>query len=191
MAAETARERQRIFIEPLDPVRHDRNSFSCGAGRLDNFLKRTARKHQAGSFSRVWVATDGRSSQILGYYALNAHSLEGDDLPKGVTRDAPRHGAIPAVYLSMIAVDRRQQGQGIGRLLLADALARVAAAAEQVGIKVVVLDVIEEGGIDLTKKRREFYTAMGFESLPGRPLRMFIGIETIRRAIQSEPKTTI
>ena len=114
MAAETARERQRIFIEPLDPVRHDRNSFSCGAGRLDNFLKRTARKQQAGSFSRVWVATDARSSQILGYYALNAHSLEGDDLPEGVTRDAPRHGAIPAVYLSMIAVDRRQQGQGIG-----------------------------------------------------------------------------
>ena len=185
MAAETAPERQRILIEPLDPVRHDRNSFSCGAGRFDNFLKRTARKHQAGSFSRVWVATDGPSSQVLGYYALNAHSLEGHNLPEGVTRDAPRHGAIPAVYISMIAVDCRQQGQGIGRILLADALARVAAAAEQVGIKAVVLDVIEDGGNNLTEKRRQFYTAMGFESLPGRPLRMFIAIETIRRAIQN------
>ena len=182
MADETARERQRIFIEPLDPVRHDRNSFSCGADRLDNFLKRTARKHQARSYSRVWVATDGRSSQILGYYALNAHALECDDLPKGLTQDAPRHGAIPAVYLSMIAVDRRQQGLGIGRILLADALARTASAAEQVGIKAVVLDVIEDGGTELTEKRRAFYTAMGFESFPERPLRMFIGIDTIRRA---------
>lgn len=185
MAAETARKQQRIFIEPLDPIRHDRNSFSCGAGRLDNFLKRTARKHQAGSFSRVWVATDGRSSQILGFYALNAHSLKDGDLPKGLTRDAPRHGAIPAVYLSMIAVDRRQQGRGIGRILLADALARVASAAELVGIKVVVLDVIEDGGEEPTEKRRAFYTAMGFEALPGHPLRMFIGIETIRRATQN------
>ena len=58
-------------------------------------------------------------------------------------------------------------------------------AAEQVGIKVVVLDVIEDGGNELTEKRREFYTAMGFESLSGRPLRMFIGIETIRRAISN------
>lgn len=190
MAVETARERQRIFIEPLDPVKHDRNSFSCGASRLDNFLKRTPRKHQAGSFSRVWVATDGRSSQILGYYALNAHALEGDDPPKGLTRHAPRHGAIPAVYLSMIAVDRRQQGLGIGRILLADALARTASAAEQVRIKAVVLDVIEDGGKELTVKRRAFYSAMGFESLPKRPLRMFIGIETIRRAtrrMESDP----
>lgn len=185
MVDETARERQRIIIELLEPARHDRGSFSCGAVRLDNFLKRTARKHQAGSFSRVWVASDGRSSQILGFYALNAHSLKGSNLPKGLTRGAPRHGDIPAVYLSMIAVDRRQQGQGIGLILLADALARAASAAEQIGIKAVVLDVIEDGGKELTEKRRAFYSAMGFESLPGRPLRMFIGIETIRRATQN------
>ena len=182
MAVEADPDRQPIFIEPLDPDRHDRASFSCGAARLDNFLKRTARKHHAGDFTRVWVATDGRSPPVLGFYALNAHSLEGDDLPKGLTRDAPRHGAIPAVYLSMIAVDRRQQGEGIGRILLADALARAASAAEQVGIRVVVLDIIEDGGNELTEKRRAFYTAMGFQPLPGRPLRMFIGIETVRRA---------
>ena len=183
MTDEAARDRQRIFIEPLDPVRHDRSSFSCGAGRLDNFLKRTARKHQAGGFTRVWVATDGRSLQILGYYALNAHSLEGDDIPKRLTRNAPRHGAIPAVYLSMIAVDRRHQGKGIGRILLADALARAASAAEQVGIKAVVLDVIEDGGTEITEKRCAFYTAMGFQPLLGHRLRMFISIDTVRKAI--------
>ena len=183
MVDEAARDRHGIFIEPLDPVRHDRSSFSCGAGRLDNFLKRTARKHQTGGFTRVWVATDDGGSQVLGYYALNAHSLEGGDLPKRLTRDAPRHGAIPAVYLSMIAVDRRHQGHGIGRILLADALARAASAAEQVGIRAVVLDVIEDGGEELTEKRRAFYAAMGFQPLPRRPLRMFIGIETVRKAM--------
>ncbi len=182
MAAETALNPQGVSIEPLDPQKHDRAAFSCGTDRLDNFLKRTARKHQAGDFTRVWVATEGGKAAILGYYALNAHSLEGDDLPANLIRNAPRFGGIPAVYLSMIAVDRRHQGQGFGRILLADALNRAAAAADQIGLKAVILDVIEDGGPEITEKRRAFYAAMGFQSLPARPLRMFISIETARRA---------
>ena len=182
MAADTAPGPPGISIEPLDPERHDRASFSCGTDRLDNFLKRTARKHQTGDFTRVWVATAGGQPEILGYYALNAHSLEGDELPTGLARNAPRHGGIPAVYLSMIAVDRRHQGEGLGRILLADALKRAVAAADQVGVKAVLLDVIEDGGHDVTERRRAFYAAMGFQSLRARPLRMFICIETVRKA---------
>ena len=172
----------KISIEPLDPEKHHRAGLSCGTDRLDNFLKRTARKHQAGDFTRVWVATAGGQPEILGYYALNAHSLEGADLPANLTKDAPRHGGIPAVYISMIAVDRRHQRQGLGRILLADALKRAVAAADQVGVKAVLLDVIEDGGPDVTEKRRAFYAAVGFQSLPARPLRMFISIETVRHA---------
>ena len=61
----------------------------------------------------------------------------------------------------MIAVDRRRQGQGLGRILLADALRRAAAAAEHIGLKAVVLDVIEDGGPEATDKRRAFYTVYG------------------------------
>ena len=182
MTADTAAGPKRIFIEPLDPQRHDRAAFSCGTIRLDNFLKRTARKHQAGDFTRVWVATEIGSAGILGYYALSAHALEGDDLPADLTKKAPRFGSMPAVYLSMIAVDRRHQGRGLGRILLADALSRAAAVADQVGLKAVVLDVIEDGGPEIMERRRRFYAGMGFRSLPSRPARMFIGIETVRKA---------
>ncbi len=177
---EAALSPQRISIAPLDPDKHDRASFSCGTSRLDNFLKRSARKHQSGDFSRVWVATEGGRTGILGYYALNAHSLECDELPANLTKHAPRSGSIPAVYLSMIAVNYRHQGRGIGRILLADALKRAVAAADQIGLKAVVLDVIEDGGPDIMEKRRAFYLAMGFRSLLGRPLRMFISIDTVR-----------
>lgn len=183
MTAEAVRHSPKIRIEPFDPRKHDRTAFSCGTVRLDNFLKRTARKQQTGDFTRVWVATDSGQARILGYYALNAHSLEGEDFPVHLTRDAPRSGSIPAVYLSMIAVDRRCQGQGIGRILLADALKRAAGAADQVGLKVVVLDVIEDGGAEVTEKRRAFYAGMGFQSFPSRPLRMFISIETVRKSM--------
>ena len=182
MTAQAVLNLRGIIIEPLDPQKHDRAAFSCGTARLDNFLKRTARKHQAGDFTRVWVATESGQTDILGYYALNAHTLEGNDLPGHLTKNAPRFGGIPAVYLSMIAVNRRYQGQGVGRILLADALSRAVGAAEQIGLKAVVLDVIEDGGAEITERRRAFYAAMGFQSLPSRPLRMFISIETVRRA---------
>ena len=88
----------------------------------------------------------------------------------------PGLAGIPAVYLSMIAVAQRHQGRGLGRFLLADALQRVVGAADQIGVKAVILDVIEDGGAELTERRRAFYAAMGFQSLPSRPLRMFISI---------------
>ena len=171
---------QRISITPLDPEKHDRASFSCGSVRLDNFLKRSARKHQSRDFTRVWVATEGGQGEILGYYALNAHSLEGEGLPSSLTKYAPRSGSIPAAYLSMIAVDRRYQGRGIGSILLGNALKRAAAAADHIGLKAVVLDVIEDGGPEITEKRRTFYAAVGFLTLPENPLRMFISIDTVR-----------
>ncbi len=175
---------KQLFIEPLDPKVHDRSDFSCGVPRLDNFLKRSARKQQAGDFTRVWVLVAGERSRLLGYYALNAHKLEADELPANLTRNAPPHGAVPAVYLSMIAVDRRHQGRGFGNLLLSDAVKRATAVAGQIGLKAIVLDVIDDGGTEAAKKRASFYRAMGFLALPSRPDRMILSIETIRRAME-------
>ena len=174
---------KQLFIEPLDPKVHNRSDFSCGVSRLDNFLKRSARKQQAGDFTRVWVLVAGERSRLLGYYALNAHKLEVDQLPTSLARNAPSHGEVPAAYLSMIAVDRRHQGRGLGNLLLSDAVKRVTAVAAQIGLKAIVLDVIDDGGPEAAEKRASFYRSMGFRTLPSRPDRMILSIETIRRAM--------
>ena len=174
----------RIAIEPFDPSRHDRRAFSSGVARIDNFFHRSLKKRQAGDFVRAWVAVEEGNPAILGFFALNAHSIEAGDLPARLTKNAPRHGAIPAVYLSMIGVDRARQGKGLGRILLADALARAVAAADAVGIAAVVLDVLEEGGAEATARRARFYAAMGFLPFPSRPLRMFLPIATARRALE-------
>ena len=173
----------RLVIEPLDPAKHERAAFSCGVARLDNFLQRTARKQQAADFTRVRVLVEDGKSPILGYYALNAHALETvDNPPPDLARHAPRSGSVPAVYLSMIAVDQHEQGRGFGRILLADALDQAVSASERIGIKAVVLDVIEDGGPEVTDRRRAFYLAMGFQPFPSKPTRLFICIETVRAA---------
>ncbi len=49
-------------------------------------------------------------------------------------------------------------------------------------LKAVILDATEDGGQEIAAKRRAFHEAMGFRSLPSRPSRMFIPIETVRNA---------
>ncbi len=176
-------QRLEVSIEPFDPTKHDRSAFSCGTPRIDNFLLRTAKKHQKGDFTRVWVAHQSGNNSILGYYALNAHALEADELPAQLTKQAPSHGSIQAVYLSSLGVDHTMQSQGLGRILLADALRRIGLISEELGVTVVVLDVLEDGDENVMAKRERFYRSMGFLPFPSRPMRMFLPTATIRQLL--------
>ncbi len=175
--------RHPIRIEPFDPGLHDRAAFSCGNARLDNFLKLTAKKSQKGDFTRVWIAVQAGEKRVLGYYAINAHAIETGDLPDAITKKAPRHDHVAAAYISMFAVNVGVQGTGIGRLLLADTLKRVARISEELGIFAVVLDVLDDGDQDIVEKRTAFYRKFGFTPFPSRPLRMFLPTATIRKLL--------
>ena len=129
---------------------------------------------------RVFVAVEEGIPKILGYYALNAHVIATSDLGADRPRRAPNTGTIPALYLSMIAVDQSRQGMGLGSDLAVDALNRARRASSEMGIKLVVLDVIDDGGDEAFTRRMEFYRRLGFQSLRDRPERMFISIDSIR-----------
>ena len=162
-----------LRIEPLDPKKHDRTAFESGIARVDNFLKRTAKKQQADDHTRVQVAVS-TDAVVVGYYALNAHQIE---LP-----ETGRHGANPAAYLSMLGVSSTFQGQGVGQLLMADAFLRVLNAGHQIGLAALILDVIHDDGEAAARRRQTFYHRLGFQSFPSQPQRMFITLDTLRRA---------
>ena len=180
----TATAASSFIIEPLDPARHDRDGFSCGVEQVDNFLKRTANKLASADNLRVFVMTEGAAG-VVGYYALNAHAVDYADLPTRFARTRPGHGSIPAAYLSMIGVDRRYAGLGLGGDLLVDALTRVALAADSIGIAVVMLDVLDDGNSELVARRKRLYESYGFAPLPSDPLRLFLPVATIRRLLES------
>ncbi len=169
-----------IVIEPFDPGRHDRSGFACGTDRLDNLLRFSARKQQKDDFTRVFVAVAEGSPRVLGYYALNAHAVAADNLGRDRPRRVPSTGSIPALYLSMIAVDRSWQGGGLGSDLAIDALGRAQSVAGEIGLKLVILDVIDDGGNEAFERRMAFYRRLGFRSFQDRPERMFIAMDTIR-----------
>ena len=52
--------------------------------------------------------------------------------------------------------------------------------AGEIGLKLVVLDVIDDGGSEAFGHRMAFYRRLGFQSFQDRPERMFIAIDTIR-----------
>ena len=74
----------------------------------------------------------------------------------------------------------RQQGKGLGSDLAVDALGHARGVADEIGLKLVKLDVIEDGGNDVFERRMAFYRRLGFQSFQDRSERMFITIDTIR-----------
>jgi ribosomal protein S18 acetylase RimI-like enzyme len=174
-----------VVIEPFDPERHDRATFSCGVDQVDNFFKKTANKLAGADNLRVFVLSGG-AGEVIGFYATNAHAVDYRDLPQKYARTRPRHGSIPAAYISMIGVDSRYSGRGYGGVLLADALRRIAAAAESIGIAVVMLDVLDDGNADRVRRRIAIYERYGFVALPSNRLRLFLPIATIRKPLDDE-----
>lgn len=173
------------IVEPFDPETHDRTAFSCGIEQVDNFFKKTANKLSRADNLRVWVMTDPKGA-LIGFYAVNAHSVDYQDLPPRYARTRPGHGQIPAAYISMIGVDQRFQGQGYGGDLLIDCLRRLAQASEALGVAVVMLDVLDCGDPKQVERRLALYRGYGFAPLPSNPLRLFLPMATIRTLIAEE-----
>ena len=69
---------------------------------------------------------------VRGYYTLTLAELDVESIPSRYQKKLPHH-ALPVARLGRLAVDRRFQAQGLGGLLLIDALRRTAAIARNAG----------------------------------------------------------
>ena len=176
----TPAKRPQHIIEPFDPAKHDRTAFSCGVEQVDNYFKKTANKLAKAGNVRLFVMT-AADGGLIGFYALNAHAVDYTDLSAAYARTRPRHGQIPAAYISMIGVDTRYAGRGFGGDLLVDALRRILVAADAIGIAVVMLDVLDCGDPQRVERRLKLYRSYGFEALVSQPLRLFLPIGTVRQ----------
>jgi hypothetical protein len=172
----------RGIIEPFDPARHDRAAFSCGVEQVDNFFKKTANKLVNADNLRVYVLTSA-DGQLIGFYAINAHKVDYTELPAKYARDRPGHGSIPAIYISMIGVDVRFAGNSYGGDLLADCLKRIARISDELGVSVVMLDVLDDGKPELVEKRKRLYAGYGFAPLPTNDMRLFLPLATVKQLI--------
>jgi GNAT superfamily N-acetyltransferase len=165
-------------------VEHDTSSFDCGQPVLDDWLQKRALKNQAG-FSRTYVVYTDRSkgSRVVGYYALAAGAVTRTDAPPRTRRNAP--DAIPVAVLGRLAVDRSVAGQGLGADLLADALSRIAAAADTIGIRAVLVQAKDDAA------KRFYERCAEFAEFPVGSRTLFLPTETLQGALaQKSPGAT-
>lgn len=183
---------ENLVIEPLDTKTHDRVAFSSGVEQVDSFLQRRAGKLVKGETARVFVALDPHQSPggILGFYSINAHSVHCGKLPNRYRRYAQPDGSIPSAFIGMIGVDQSAQRQGVGGILLTDALKRAFLVSQQIGTTVVMLDILDCGNPDAIARRQQLYEGYGFKSLDSDPLRMFMPMGTVARLCAPEEANT-
>lgn len=173
-----------FIIEPFDPDRHDRSKFSCGVEQVDNYFKKTANKLNKADNVRLFVMV-AENDDIAGFYAINAHSVDYSELHKRYARSRPGHGSIPAAYISMIGRSTDFKGTGVGGDLLVDALRTIAQAADQIGLSVVMLDVLDCGDARRTANRKALYESYGFMPLNSDPLRLYLPMATVRKLFEA------
>jgi predicted N-acetyltransferase YhbS len=150
---------------------HDRERFSCGEPELDRWLADHALGAQTSGSARVFVSTDGE--RIVGYYALAAAELRPEEASERVLKGQPRRRPVPAVLLARLAVDLGHQGRGLGRSLLQDAMLRANEAAEELGIRVMLVHAKHE-------RAGRWYRRFGFEESPTDPLHLILLMKDLR-----------
>lgn len=165
------------YAQP-EPLRadHEVADFDCGERSLSVWLRRYGGHAEAARSARVFVATDG-SPTVVGYYALTVGQVEPAKGTPRLAKGQPSNSAVPVAILARLAVDEAHQGSGLGRSLLQDALLRCANAAQQVGIRAVVVHSLEEAA--------GFYEAFGFEPSPTDPFHLVLLTKDIERFLRS------
>jgi GNAT superfamily N-acetyltransferase len=151
---------------------HDTSSFDCGHPELNDWLLRQAPLSEGRSARTYVVATEGR---VAAYYSLAAGSVLRDAIPRAkLRRNLPEQ--VPVIVLARLAVDRKSQGQGLGKALLRDAIARTLGASEIAGVRALFVHAIDDAAAG-------FYRQYGFLESPSDPRTLFLPLETALQAL--------
>lgn len=151
---------------------HKRKEFRCEEPSLENYLRNQAGQDLKRQLAACYIL-EGTAGSIKGYYTLSADCIERSLVPMEFHKKMP-YQTLPVTLLGRLARDVAFKGQGLGEILLADALKRAYFSTTSIGSCAVVTDPINESTI-------RFYRSFGFITLKSG--RMFIPMETIRISI--------
>lgn len=154
---------------------HPRKAFRSGQPAVDDWLKSKALQHQDKHLSVTKVLLDDAGA-IDGYYTLATSQVDFGDLPAEAAKKLPKR-MLPVAVLAWLGVAQQHQGQGLGKRLLAQALADSHAAGQTFAFVAVILDCIDDAA-------KAFYQQYEFTELPGHPYRLFLSAEQISAMVR-------
>ena len=164
-------EKANRVIEPFAKRRHFREDFSCEVASLERYFRSQASQDVKNKAAAVFVLAE--ASKVLGYYTLSSYAIDAGELSPDIARKLPGYPKLPAILIGRLARDQKYRGQGIGELLLVDALRRCLENTATVGAIAVVVEAENENA-------RKFYLDHGLIQFPDHPDKLFILMSTVK-----------
>jgi GNAT superfamily N-acetyltransferase len=163
----------------LERLRRDhlRKQFRSGEQPVDDWLATKALQNQEKHLSVTKLLLE-EAGGIAGYHTLATAQVDFGDLPMDARKQLPRR-ASPVAVLAWLGVSAGRQGQGLGRLLLAQALRDCHEAGKTFACIAVILDCLND-------RAKQFYQQYDFAELPGHPHRLFLSAKRLD-AMMEEP----
>jgi predicted N-acetyltransferase YhbS len=149
------------------------SAFDCANPTLNTWLKKFAWQNQQADSAKTYVVCN--HGRVVGYYALTAGSVHKHESPERVAKGLANH-PVGVVLLARLAVDVSQQGKGLGKSLLFDALKRVEEAADIVDVRAVMVHAIDDVA-------RKFYEHFNFDPSPIDPFQLLLLLKDVRKAL--------
>lgn len=157
--------------EPLNS-KHKKSDFSCGKEMLDNYIQKQANQDIKRKLSVCFVIKETETDLIRGYYTLSNNSIPLELVPNEIRNKLlGSYKVIPTILIGRLAIDKKFQGQGIGKLILVDALKRSYEISKTIGSFAVVVDPMDQDA-------EKFYKKYEFIKLPDSE-KMFLPMKTI------------
>lgn len=153
---------------------HDVSRFACGVDELDQWICRHALAAQQMDAARSFVVA--RNKRVVGYVSLTMGSVQRADAPPRLVRGMPAY-PVGMVLIARLAIDKSEQGSGLGTRLLADALRMAVLAGESVAARLVVVDAIDEAAA-------RFYRRHGFVDTLDHSLRLYRRMKDVRASLR-------
>jgi GNAT superfamily N-acetyltransferase len=156
---------------------HPIEGFDCGREELNRYLLRYAWANQQAGAAQTYVGLVGDA--VVGYHTLSVGQVSREEAPERLTKGLARH-PVPIMLLARLAVERRWQGQGVGKSLLKDAMQRTLQAADIAGIRAFAVHAKDE-------EARNFYQKFEFVPSPTDSMHLFVLLKDVRRIISEYP----
>lgn len=162
--------------EPLNK-NHKKSDFSSGKEMLDVYIQKQASQDVKRKLVACFVICENETSLIKGYYTLSNSSIPTEIIPSELRKKLPgSYESIPSTLLGRLAIDMKFQGQGIGKLILIDALKRSFEISKTIGSFAVIVNPID-------RDAEKFYAKYGFIRLPDSG-KMFLPMKTIEQLFE-------
>lgn len=160
---------ERVKIAPLD-LALDRTGFRSGVDALDRYFHQQVSQDIRRRVTVCFAALTTDDRRLAGYYTLASSSVLLSSLPPASAKKLPRYPSVPAVRMGRLAVDASFKGQGLGAVLLADALLR--AQRSEIAAYALVVDAKDETAAS-------FYRHHGFIAAEDHTLTLFLPLASV------------